>query len=596
MTDPIRVLFVAADPHLAESTATALERVDERIVVETVQGADAALERLSPAVDCVVGDADVAGTDGRGLLSAVRERRPSLPFVLVAREGAETTVGDAVAAGVADYVRADDGDRRHERLAHRVRVAVERARADAGRPDGDDRTDDGESVRRKAAKLDVLFENSPTMISVHDAEGRIRDANGRLRSSLGHDDGALIGTRVWEIDEEIGPAEARAMWRGMAVGETRELEGRYRRRDGSTFPVEVSVAKVEIGGAVRFFVISRDVSEDVEREYERTVFERGIAQIEVGVGAYDETGTVTLLNDHYARLLGRTPTELRGSKAWETNPELDAERFDDYWASYDVGETRVHETVHRRFDTDEEFPVRTTTTRVEVDGDDYHVGTVSDITEQVERERQLEREIERLDEFARIVSHDLRNPLNVAQGRLRLAREEHDSPHLEDVERSLDRMGELIGDILALAREDEAVREPEPVDLAELVDACWRGVDTGDATLAVDTDRTVRADEGRLRQLFENLVRNAVEHGDDDAVVTVGDLPDGFFLADDGAGIDPADLEDVFDAGYSTDTEGTGLGLSIAQRIAEAHGWTIAATNGADGGARFEIVGVEPVD
>ena len=77
--------------------------------------------------------------------------------------------------------------------------------------------------------------------------------------------------------------------------------------------------------------------------------------------------------------------------------------------------------------------------------------------------------------------------------------------------------------------------------------------------------------------------------------VRIGDLPDdaGFYVADDGPGIPEADRETVFDAGHSTNEDGTGFGLSIVQGIVEAHGWDIRVTEGDDGGARFEITGVE---
>ncbi|UIO99696.1 PAS domain S-box protein [Halobaculum sp. CBA1158] len=447
--------------------------------------------------------------------------------------------------------------------------------------------------RRKAAELDALFENSPAMIDVHDDEGRILDVNRRFCETLGYDEDELIGRRVWELDDRIDPETVQAMWDEMNPGETRRLEGTYRHSDGRAVPAEVTLSQVDIAGESRFFVISRDLSNVREREYERAILERGVEQIEAGVGAYDEHGEVVFVNDYYPRLLGGTRSDLEGAHIWDVNPEIDADRFDEYWDSYDVGETRVHETVNRRMDTGEDVPVRTTTTRVRVDGDDYHVGTISDITDQKRREERLERKIERLDEFASIVSHDLRNPLNVATGRLRLARAEADSPHLEDVESALDRMDELIDDLLVLAREGDEVAEREPVDVAAFVEACWGTVDTREASLQVDTDLTVSADESRLRQLVENLLRNAVDHGGPAPTITVGDCDGGVYVADDGPGIDPERREEVFDAGVSTAENGTGFGLSIVEEIAEAHGWSVRVTDAEGGGARFEITGVD---
>ncbi|MFB6142262.1 MAG: PAS domain S-box protein [Halorientalis sp.] len=216
-------------------------------------------------------------------------------------------------------------------------------------------------------------------------------------------------------------------------------------------------------------------------------------------------------------------------------------------------------------------------------------------TEQLRaRERELTRQNDRLEEFAGVVSHDLRNPLQVAHGRVQLARAEADSEDLADAERALERMDDLIDDLLTLAREGDQVQEVAALDLRDVVERCWTMVDTADATLRVDGTRTVRADPGRLKQLFENLLGNAVEHGGPDVTVTVSPIEGGFAVADDGAGV-PADRpEQVFEPGCTTTPDGTGFGLSIVQRIVEAHGWDVAVRESADGGARFEVTGLEP--
>lgn len=157
-------------------------------------------------------------------------------------------------------------------------------------------------------------------------------------------------------------------------------------------------------------------------------------------------------------------------------------------------------------------------------------------------------------------------------------------------------MEALIDDLLTLARQGEAVSETELVDLATLADGCWENVATADATLVTDIDRRIHADRSRLRQLLENLMRNAIDHGGDDVTVTVGALADGFSVEDDGPGIPADERAQVFEMGYSTAEDGTGFGLSIVEEVADAHGWDVRVTDGAAGGARFEITGVSFVD
>ena len=211
-------------------------------------------------------------------------------------------------------------------------------------------------------------------------------------------------------------------------------------------------------------------------------------------------------------------------------------------------------------------------------------------------QRQIERERDRLDEFASVVSHDLRNPLNTAKGRSELLSGECDSDHLPPIRRSLSRMETLIEDLLVLARDGVRVEELTAVDLSDLVNDAWMTTDRAGATVEVDVNELrISADESRLRQLLENLFRNAAEHGGDSVSVAVGRLPSGsgFYVEDDGPGIPESERERVFETGYTTTTDGTGFGLSIVSEIVAAHEWEISVTDGREGGARFEITGVE---
>ncbi|WP_141396220.1 sensor histidine kinase, partial [Halorubrum ezzemoulense] len=150
--------------------------------------------------------------------------------------------------------------------------------------------------------------------------------------------------------------------------------------------------------------------------------------------------------------------------------------------------------------------------------------------------------------------------------------------------------------LLILARDNKEVSDTQPVDLATIADRCRENVQMEQGRVITTVDRTVWADSSRLKQVFENLFRNAVEHGGPEVTVTVGELTDGFYVEDDGAGIPPDERNAVFELGYSQSANGTGFGLNIVKQIVDAHDWQIRVTDGTDGGARFEITNVNFVN
>ena len=214
------------------------------------------------------------------------------------------------------------------------------------------------------------------------------------------------------------------------------------------------------------------------------------------------------------------------------------------------------------------------------------------------------------DRIASVVSHDLRNPLDVANAHLRAARETGGEEHFDAVRRSHDRMERIIRDVLTLARGENALAVDADVDVERVATEAWATVDTGDARLSAASDLpTIDADPDRLQRLFENVFRNSIDHArpvggrreanDGDAAdesdgplqVRVGGTSEGFFVADDGVGIPESERERVFDPGYSSNRngDGTGLGLTIVERIAVAHDWSVSVATSAGGGARFEF-------
>jgi PAS domain S-box-containing protein len=229
-----------------------------------------------------------------------------------------------------------------------------------------------------------------------------------------------------------------------------------------------------------------------------------------------------------------------------------------------------------------------------------------DITTLRNRERELQRQNERLNQFASTVSHDLRNPLNVAEGRLELAQKDSESEHLAPIENAHERMETLIDDLLTLARVGQTVEDTDLVALGDVASDAWDHTDMDTCTFnsSIPPETQIEADRNRLLHVFENLYRNAADHNDPPLTVRVGMITDsdsvtdndqrtGFFVEDNGSGIPEEHRENILDHGFTTVANGTGLGLSIVNDIVEAHGWNMHVVDGTDGGARFNITGID---
>jgi PAS domain S-box-containing protein len=339
-----------------------------------------------------------------------------------------------------------------------------------------------------------------------------------------------------------------------------------------------------------------------------------VESLNSAVFVVDTNDTIIEANDAGRRLLGDDPVVGAAiDDALETSPEL----LGKYRGLNDDTE-RTQAVIEQ---DDRFFDVQLSPLYDSRDALVGRVFLVHEITEQKERQRELERRNQQLDQFAAVLSHDLRNPLNVASGRLALARERNDPEEFDRVEAAHDRMSTLIDEVLAFAR-DEQTTDSVELQLSALAEAAWGHVDTGSATLQVGTDRVVLGDRDQLLQLFENVFRNSVEHGStssrtgaDDSVadgtasgraeaeaaagggavtIRVDATPDGFTISDDGPGVPPEKREAVFTHGVTSSESGTGLGLAIVQHVVESHGWAVEMAESRSGGAKLVVSGLEP--
>ncbi|RDI70289.1 hybrid sensor histidine kinase/response regulator [Halopelagius longus] len=673
LRDGVTVLHVDDEPELSSLVATYLEReaADVELTVETTERPREALSRVedeSSPVDCVVSDYEMPEMDGLSFLRAVRTARPNLPFILYTGKGSEEVARDAFRVGATDYMQKGGGSDQYAVLANRVLNAVSRYRAQAesrrygtvfealntavyvldesGRftavddvfveLSGYDREDIlGEHVsaltpegaeETLSAKLDSVVSDDADTVRF---EADVRTADRERVRCVG-----TMGLRSLDISgrSPVGSEAPCDDGKGGVVGTLQDVTEQRRRQETVRYHAKLkdvvldtsttlmSAELDEIETKIHWTLQSIGEFLDVDRctvsRYDADVDGLRKTNEWTAPDADGQPASVTAddcewiierlrqFEDARSRDGAMLPPDASGLPAAFDLPDdaaFVAVPMVSNW-SLSGAVTLVSEDA-RSWPNEEVSLLRTA------------ADMLSHTMERRRREEELRRQNERLEEFASVVSHDLRNPMNVADGFVELARETGNVAHLDRASSALDRMDVLVSDVLELARQGRTVGDTSPVDLTQVVERSWRAVDTGDAVLSVsDSLGVVSADEGRLAQAIENLFRNSVEHGstssrpkDGDSVehgstdsgpeygadltVSVGPLDGdpGFYVADDGSGIPEEKRDRVFEHGHTTSEGGSGFGLSIVESIVEAHGWNIRAAESAAGGARFEI-------
>ncbi|MDT3433987.1 PAS domain S-box protein [Haloarcula sp. 1CSR25-25] len=482
----------------------------------------------------------------------------------------------------------------------------------AGRPESDDIS---------PWKFREAVESAGHAVVFTDRDGVIEYVNPAFEELTGYAAAEVVGhtPRVLKSGEH-DEAFYETLWDTIGAGDVWQGELVNERPDGERYVIEQTIAPLPRDDEPRGYVaINTDITEKRRREGKVKALHEGTrdllsadspSAVAAEVGAAIESilefriNVIRVLqdgelqpvhvNDKAEELLSERPT-------YEVGEGFPGEAFEDQRASIytdirdhdggtelepvvswlyvpisDYGIISVGQTEPDAFDETDLNLVQIVASNAEI------------ALERLQKERELQRENERLEQFASTVSHDLRNPLQVAKGTL--SQLDDCTAGIDRMRQAHERMEEVIEGVLTLTRQGNRVEDPAPVDLSAVARACWTHVSSSETELVVEEDSlVVSGDDTRLKHLFENLFRNAVTHGQA-STVRVGALDGGFYVADDGVGIPPEDRDGVFDNGYTTSEDGTGLGLTIVEEIAHAHDWAVSVTESETGGARFEFL------
>jgi PAS domain S-box-containing protein len=491
--------------------------------------------------------------------------------------------------------------------------------------------------KQEEQKFRNLLESAPDAIVIVDQKGLIQLINAQTEKLFGYTRAELIGAPVetlvpqcfrgrhWSHREGYAQSpQPRSMGAGL------ELYGR--RKDGTEFPIEISLSPLETVEGTLVCSAIRDVTQRkqlAERHRENELRFRLLidAVKDYAIISLDADGLVTTWNTGAERLKGYSSGEIIGQHMSRFYPQADIARrkpdqelqqaastghMEDqgwrvrkdgshFWA--EVAITAVHDSAGKLIG----FLKIAKDITAKRDAEDQIQKLNSELTQRVEELGTVNRELE---SFSYSVSHDLRAPLRHVDGFARILKEEYSPTLPEDAIRYLDRileaathMGQLIDDLLNLARIGRREMKREGVRIANVVKQAiaelpseaqerhieWR----------IEPLPEMNCDAGLLKLVFSNLLSNAVKFTRKQpiAVIEIGARMTGgvatIFVRDNGVGFDPRYADKLFGVFQRLhrheDFEGTGVGLATVQRIIRRHGGEIWAESQVNSGTTFSF-------
>ena len=595
----IRVLHVDDDACFLEVSKEIL-MTEGNFEVDHALSVDEALKKLKTQnYDVIVSDYHMPQKDGLQFLKELHEQKYEIPFILFTGKGREEVTIQALNLGADGYHdKRGSPEAIYGELSHSIRLVVDRKKAK-------------QALEESEKRYRTLMEHATDAILVHDKKGQIIDANQRACKNLGYTKEELLRMTIADIDDEaIENKKDILLWPKVIAGETFTFESNQKRKDGSTFPVEVSLGPITIGKETLVIGLIRDISER-KKASEKINFQAALLKnVGQALIMVDNNWRIRYWNDAAEKLygwsegeaLGHGITEILGNVSLQEEAEEISKRLM-------AGETWVNELLVTRKDGSV-IPVIVSCAPFFND-QGLFVGAVS-ITTDISKWKKNEEDlafalealsntidkIQELNEKLRVMGsltrHDVRNKLSTVTGYSYLLKKKHANE--ADVVNGLDKIMQAakeIEKILEFAKlyEQLGAEELNYINVEKAVDeatALFSGL-----TIKIVNDchgLTVLADSF-LRQLFYNLIDNTRKYGKTATTIRVSyeeadEESVKLIYEDDGVGISAENNQQLFKEGFSTGGS-TGYGLFLIKKMIDVYGWTIEETGESGECARF---------
>jgi len=543
-------------------------------------------------IEVVTLDIRMPGMEGTEVLEKIKQEMPQTEVIMITGHGAVESAIQALRAGAFDYITKPI---EYDQLALAITRALEKQLNITERQRAEEDLKESEEKYRELinTSIDAVIAIDPEMMVIVWNQGAARIFGYQEKEMLGQSLMKIVPER-FQGKKKKGFAHFISTGSGPIIGKVTEIYGL--RKDGTEFPVELSLSSRKVGDTCITTAIVRDITErkNTERALQesRTNFYNIVERSNDGIIIVDKKGITLFVNKTLESILRRKKEELLG------------EMFGLPMTSGEMTEIDIVRTSGGP-GTGEMAVVQT-----EWEGEDAYLASMRDITErkwaeeaQERLSRQLQAQVSELEAFSYGIAHDLRSPLVSIEGFSRLLREDMQDQKAENVqedirllESGVKRMQGFLNDTLEYSRSGQMIKRTNGIAFGEIVTEVITEFNEqiSKIGLTVSIAKTfpkICIDRTRIKQVLTNLVQNSIKYRDKTIPlkIEIGHYRSRneivFFVRDNGPGIDASEVGKLFDLFYrgTADGEGSGIGLAVVKKIIEAHGGRIWVQQGQSG-------------